>query len=258
MTSANAHSTLARRKFRLSALLVALACAPAAISPSDTSSIDLSARRLLGPATPGASTPLSAADERWVERTLASLTLREKVGQLIMPWVGGDYVAVGSPEFEQVRKWVEDDGVGALVLSIGLPLSYAAKLNELQQRARVPLLIASDMENGPGMRLANIYALPSLLPQGGGTVFPPVMALGAIGSDDLAYELGQILGSEARAIGVHLVFGPVLDVNSNPLNPIINTRSFGENPQLVSRLANAYIRGARSAKMTRAAAPLAN
>src|SRR5438105_4536797 len=80
MTSANAHSTLARRKFRLSALLVALACAPAAISPSDTSSIDLSARRLLGPATPGASTPLSAADERWVERTLASLTLREKVG----------------------------------------------------------------------------------------------------------------------------------------------------------------------------------
>jgi beta-N-acetylhexosaminidase len=163
-----------------------------------------------------------------------------------MPWVGGDYTAVGSEEFEQVRKWVQDDGVGGLVLSIGLPLSYAAKLNELQVRARVPLLIASDMENGPGMRLGNIYALPSLLPQGGGTVFPPVMALGATGSDDLAYKLGQVLGTEARAIGVHMVFGPVLDVNSNPLNPIINTRSFGENPELVSRLARAYIRGARS------------
>ncbi len=163
-----------------------------------------------------------------------------------MPWVGGDYSAVGSPEFEHVRKWIQDDGVGGLVMSIGLPLSYAAKLNELQTRAKVPVLIASDMENGPGMRLGNIYALPSLLPQGGGTTFPPVMALGATGSEDLTFQLGQVLGSEARAIGVHMAFGPVLDVNSNPLNPIINTRSFGENPEMVGRLARAYIRGARS------------
>ena len=226
-----------------------LACSPRATTfqPTLAPGVDASARRLLGAANPGAATPLSTADQRWIDRTLASLTLRQKVGQLIMPWVGGEYAAVGSPEFEQVRKWVEEDGVGGLVLSIGLPLSYAAKLNELQTRARVPILVASDMENGPGMRLGNIYALPSLLPQGGGTVFPPVMALGATGSEDLAYKLGQVLGSEARAIGVHMVFGPVLDVNSNPLNPIINTRSFGENPQLVSRLAQAYIRGARSA-----------
>jgi beta-N-acetylhexosaminidase len=235
------------RLFLVAAAIV-LACAPttATIQPTIAPGVDASARRLLGPASPGAMTPLSAADRRWVERTLASLTPREKIGQLIMPWVGGGYTAVGSAEFEQLRKWVQDDRVGGLVLSIGLPLSYAAKLNELQVRARVPLLIASDMENGPGMRLGNIYALPSLLPQGGGTVFPPVMALGATGSDDLAYKLGQVLGTEARAIGVHMVFGPVLDVNSNPLNPIINTRSFGETPELVSRLARAYIRGARS------------
>ena len=236
------------RNLRIGLVAIALACAsaPSLIQPTIVPGVDASARQLLGPASPGASTPLSAADQRWIDRTLASLTLRAKIGQLIMPWVGGDYTAVGSDEFEQVRKWVQDDGVGGLVLSIGLPLSYAAKLNELQVRARVPLLIASDMENGPGMRLGNIYALPSLLPQGGGTVFPPVMALGATGSDDLAYKLGQVLGTEARAIGVHMVFGPVLDVNSNPLNPIINTRSFGENPELVSRLARAYIRGARS------------
>ncbi|HEV7837758.1 MAG TPA: glycoside hydrolase family 3 N-terminal domain-containing protein, partial [Gemmatimonadaceae bacterium] len=233
---------------RVGAAAIILACAPAPslVQPTIVPGVDASARRLLGPATPGAATPLPEADRRWVERTLASLTLREKVGQLMMPWVGGDYAAVGSAEFEQVRKWVQDDGVGGLVISIGLPLSYAAKLNELQVRARVPLLIGSDMENGPGMRLGNIYALPSLLPQGGGTVFPPVMALGATGSEDLAYKLGQVLGTEARAIGVHMVFGPVLDVNSNPLNPIINTRSFGENPDLVGRLATAYIRGARS------------
>ncbi|MFL5466006.1 MAG: glycoside hydrolase family 3 protein [Gemmatimonadaceae bacterium] len=230
------------------ATAIAVACAPpsSTIQPTIVPGVDASARRMLGAANPGATTTLSAADRRWVESTLASLSLREKVAQLIMPWVGGDYAAVGSPEFEQVRRWVQDDRVGGLVLSIGLPLSYAAKLNELQARARVPLLIASDMENGPGMRLGNIYALPSLLPQGGGTTFPPVMALGAAGSEDLAYKLGQVLGTEARAIGVHMVFGPVLDVNSNPLNPIINTRSFGENPALVSRLATAYIRGARS------------
>ncbi|HKC81325.1 MAG TPA: glycoside hydrolase family 3 N-terminal domain-containing protein [Gemmatimonadaceae bacterium] len=233
---------------KISVLALVFACAPASslMQPTVVPGVDASARRLLGPATPGTGAKLSDADQRWINQTLASLTLREKIGQLMMPWVGGDYAAVGSAEFEEVRKWVQDDGVGGLVLSIGLPLSYAAKLNELQVRARVPLLIGSDMENGPGMRLGNIYALPSMLSQGGGTVFPPVMALGATGSEDLAYKLGQVLGTEARAIGVHMVFGPVLDVNSNPLNPIINTRSFGENPELVGRLATAYIRGARS------------
>src|SRR3954466_408169 len=235
-------------KIFLAVTIAALACVPtqASYHPTLAPGVDPSAARLLGHADPGATAPLSADHRRWIDRTMASLTLRQKIGQLMMPWVGGEYAAIGSPEFEQVRKWVQDDEVGGLVLSIGLPLSYAAKLNELQTRARVPLLIASDMENGPGMRLGNIYALPSMLPQGGGTVFPPVMALGATRSEDLAFKLGQVLGSEARAIGVHMVFGPVLDVNSNPLNPIINTRSFGENPELVSRLAEAYIRGARS------------
>ena len=227
---------------------MAIACAPttSAVAPITFPGIDPSARRPLGPATPGTSAQMSSADRAWIERTVASLTLREKIGQLIMPWVGGDYAPVGSAEFEQVRKWIETDKVGGLVMSIGLPLSYAAKLNEFQARSRLPLLIASDMENGPGMRLGGIYALPSLLPQGGGTVFPPVMSLGATRSDELAYALGQVLGTEARAIGVHMVFGPVMDVNSNPLNPIINTRSFGEDPALVSALARAYIRGAQS------------
>ena len=234
-------------KLFLGVLIAAVACAPQpGYHPTLAPGVDPSAERLLGAANPGATTPISADDRRWIDQTLASLTLRQKIGQLMMPWVGGDYAAIGSPEFEEVRKWVQDDEVGGLVLSIGMPLSYAAKLNELQTRARVPLLIGSDMENGPGMRLGNIYALPSMLPQGGGTVFPPVMALGATRSEDLAFKLGQVLGSEARAIGVHMVFGPVLDVNSNPLNPIINTRSFGENPALVSQLAQAYIRGARS------------
>jgi beta-N-acetylhexosaminidase len=200
---------------------------------------------MLGDARPGATTPLTPQDSAWVEATLASLNPRERAAQLVMPWVPGEYAAVGSPEYEQVRGWVQNDKVGGLILSMGLPHSYAAKLNHMQRIAEVPLLITSDMENGTGMRLGGSYALPSMLPQGGGTVFPPVMALGATGSDELAYKLGRVLGAEARAVGVHMTFGPVLDVNANPLNPIINTRSFGEDPALVSRLAAAYIRGAR-------------
>jgi beta-N-acetylhexosaminidase len=182
----------------------------------------------------------------WVEQTLASLTLREKVGQLVMPWVSGEYAALDSPEFDELRRWVEEDRVGGVIVSVGMPHSYAAKLNAAQALARVPLLVTSDMENGPGMRMGGIYSFPHLLPQGGGTTFPPLMALGATASDSLASELGRVLGLEARAVGVHLTFGPVLDVNSNPANPIINTRSFGEDPALVARLATAYMRGAHA------------
>jgi beta-N-acetylhexosaminidase len=236
-------------------LLVALACAPAVIPapsaplPPQAAEPEPESREVLPPelghATPGAFAPLDDRSRAWVDSTLGALTLRQKVAQLIMPWVGGEYAAVGSPEFEQVRAWVEEDQVGGLIISIGSPLAYAIKTNEMQRRARVPLLIASDMENGAGMRMAGLYALPSMLPQGGATVFPPVMALGATRSEQFAYELGRVLGREARSVGVHITFGPVLDVNSNPLNPIINTRSFGEDPELVSRLARAYIRGAR-------------
>lgn len=242
--------SLMRQGFTLAALL-ATACfanpSPAPLPASSRAGIDHSATRLLGKAYPGTQNSLTQSDSVWVEKTLNSLTLREKIGQLIIPWVSGEYAAVGSPEFEQIRKWVDEDRVGGLIMSIGLPHSYAAKLNEMQRRAALPLLIVSDMENGTGMRLANIYAFPSLLAQGGGTVFPPVMSLGAIGSTELAFALGRVLGTEARAVGVHVTTGPVLDVNSNPLNPVINTRSFGENPMAVSALGAAYIRGARSA-----------
>lgn len=220
------------------------ACAPAPAPIASSPAAQSTATRPLG--APALEGELPAEARRWVEGTLAGLSLREKVAQLIMPWVGADYTALDSPEFEQVRGWVEDHGVGGLILSVGMPHSYAAKLNALQRRAAVPLLVTSDMENGPGMRMAGIYSFPHLLPQGGGTAFPATMALGAAGSDSLAFELGRILGREARAVGVHVTFGPVLDVNSNPLNPIINTRSFGASPALVSRLATAYIRGARS------------
>ncbi|NNM35206.1 MAG: serine hydrolase, partial [Gemmatimonadetes bacterium] len=137
-------------------------------------------------------------------------------------------------------------GLGGVSISIGVPDSYVSKLNRLQEAALVPLLVTSDFENGgPGMRINHAYALPSLLPQGGGTSFPPTMAFGAVGDEELAWEYGRITALEARAVGVHWLFAPVMDVNSNPENPIINTRSFGEDPEAVGRLGTAFIRGAR-------------
>ena len=222
---------------------VAASCAPATQPrpPAQPNPPASSSSAALTPATRSAE--LDAEARAWVERTLASLSLREKAGQLVFPWTGGEYVAADSPEMDRLLEWVEREGIGGIVISIGLPHSYAAKLNAIQARAKVPLLVTTDMESGPGMRIGGGHTLPHLLPLGGGTSFPPVMALGAIGDEALAYEAGRATAREARAVGVHLNFSPVLDVNSNPLNPIINTRSYGEDPREVARLATAFMRG---------------
>ena len=170
--------------------------------------------------------------QAWVDTTLRSLTLREKVGQMVLAWTGGDYDGATSRGMEALYTHVRRDRVGGIIISIGSPDDYAAKLNALQRNATVPLLVMTDMESGPGMRLT-----------GAGTDFPPVMGLGAAGSDSLAFEVGRVIGIEAKAVGLHLTLSPVLDVNSNPENPIINTRSFGEDPAEVGRLAAAYVRG---------------
>lgn len=191
--------------------------------------------------------PLDDEARAWIDETMAALTLRERVGQLVIPWIPGGYASVTSPDFLEIAEDVRDRGVGGVSISIGLPHSYAAKLNELQALSKVPLLVTADFESGgPGMRINHSYALPTLLPQGGGTSFPPTMAFGAIGDDRFAYEYGRVTAIEARAVGVHFNFAPVLDVNSNPENPVINTRSFGEDPLAVGELGAAYIRGARA------------
>lgn len=182
-----------------------------------------------------------------MERTLEGLTLERLAAQLVIEWIPGGYAAPSSPDFDPLRSWVGEQGIGGVSPSIGTPHAYAAKLNALQEIADVPLLVASDFENGgPGMRLSGTYALPSLLPQGGGTAFPPTMAFGAVGDEAFAFEYGRITAREARAAGVHLLFAPVLDVNSNPDNPVISTRSFGADPHAVARLGAAFIQGARA------------
>ena len=231
------------RAFVAAGLAAALAsCTSAANTPLSDAAAGVSP----GPALTASIAQLDAEARRWVDETLAGLTLREAVAQLVIPWIPGGYASESDADFQELLGWVEE-GLGGVSISIGVPDAYVAKLNRLQSRARVPLLVTADFENGgPGMRINHSYALPSLLPQGGGTSFPPTMAFGAAGDEELAFEYGRITAEEARAVGVHWLFAPVLDVNSNPDNPVINTRSLGEDPVAVGRLGAAFIRGARA------------
>ena len=190
-----------------------------------------------------ASAPTQPGSDAWVDRTLAEMTLREKIGQLIYPRITGAYMPTGGTEYERVRQWVTEYGIGGVIVSHGPPLEIAAKLNAIQGMAKVPLIVTADMEHGPGQILNAGTVLPYGLENGGGTRFAPIMSLGATGDPKLAYELGRITALEARAVGVHVTFAPVVDVNNNPNNPIINTRSYGAEAELVGRLAAQHIRG---------------
>src|SRR5690606_23533062 len=146
---------------------------------------------------PAMEEPLSASD--WVHTTLAGMSLREKVGQLVMPRISGDYVAEDSRRFERARRWVTDQKIGGVIVAIGPPYEIAAKLNVLQRIADVPLLVSADMEHGPGQILRGGTILPYGINTGGATRFPPLMGIGATGDERFARELGRITALEGRA-----------------------------------------------------------
>ncbi|MEP6688523.1 MAG: glycoside hydrolase family 3 N-terminal domain-containing protein, partial [Gemmatimonadales bacterium] len=184
------------------------------------------------PATPAPMpTAGTVGPETDVETLLAGLDVRDRIAQLVMPYIPGTYAAYDEDGFEHAEAWVDSLHVGGIIVSVGSPLDIAAKLNRLQLRSGLPLLVGSDFEGGTSLRLI------------GGTLFPPNMGVGATGSDSAAYDLGRITALEGRAVGVQLAFAPVADVNNNPANPIINTRAFGEDPAEVGRLVAAEVRG---------------
>ena len=184
--------------------------------------------------------------DSWADSVLYTLTVEEKAGQLLMPWILGDFAPQGSASWARVQEMVENHKIGGVIVSVGSPTEVAVKLNALQAESKVPLLVAADLERGAGFRFKGAVYLPGPISLGGATEFPSMMALGATGDEKLAEEVGRITAVESLALGVHVPFAPVLDVNNNPDNPIINTRSFGENPERVADLGAAYIRGARA------------
>jgi len=185
----------------------------------------------------------SQDDTGWVDSVLATLSPRDRAAQLVWPQVFGDFVPEQTASWDRVAKLVGVEHVGGFVLSIGSPIETASKLNAMQRMSRVPLLIGADYEAGAGYRSRGGFYVPNAIDLGGATVFPRQMALGATRDSSLAYEQGRITAIEGRALGVHMAFAPVLDVNNNPRNPVIGARSFGEDPELVARLGAALIRG---------------
>ena len=123
-------------------------------------------------------TPLTARQQRWVDSTFAGLSLRDRVGQMVMVWVLGDYTNTRDSSYAEVIRWVEQDHVGGVSMSLGTPIEVAAKLNDLQRRSHVPLLVSSDLEPGLG-RLEGGLFTHYLLDAGGASVFPPQMAIAA-------------------------------------------------------------------------------
>jgi beta-N-acetylhexosaminidase len=189
---------------------------------------------------------LSKDGEKWAEKTLRKLSPEEKVGQVFMIWCRASFLNVENPEYLSWREAMEKYHVGSFAMTVHVdganllrsePYEAAELLNRLQHDSKLPLLIAADFERGVSMRLL------------GTTVFPHAMAFGADGKTDDAEQFGRITAQEARAIGVHWNFFPDADVNSNPANPIINTRSFGEDPKQVGDMVSAYIKGAHEVGM---------
>jgi beta-N-acetylhexosaminidase len=213
--------------------LVALAaCRPTA--PPAAPEPDATAAAAAPHAVAGAPDP---APDATADEVLATLPLRARAAQLVMPWIAGGYAAWDEPALVRAARWVDSLGVGGIIVSIGSPFEVAARVNLLQALAAVPLLVASDLEGGTAIRLT------------GGTPFPTNMGVGAAGREQDAWEMGRITALEGRAVGVHLTFSPVADVNNNPANPIINTRSFGEDPVAVGRLVAAAVRGTQEQGM---------
>ena len=202
---------------------------------------------------------LDRAAERWVEQTLKTLAPDEKIGQLIVPSFESNFLSTDSDTFEMLTRLVREYHVGgfhvfgasqpapAVLLNagygtviLGQPFSAAFLINRLQAMSTVPLLNTADFETGVGFR---IY---------GATTFPRQMAMGAIPGADglrLVREEARITAIESRALGVHVNFAPLADVNNNARNPVINIRAYGESPERVAALVGAYVAGARDGRM---------
>ena len=188
--------------------------------------------------------------QRWVAQTLARLSPDQRIGQLIVPAFNATYLPTDTDVYDALVKTVRATHAGGVIafggtepapqvllnptygtVVLGQPHALASTLNRLQAVADVPLLVSSDFEYGAGMRIA------------GATRLPRAMAIGATGDPQLAYDAARVTAREARAMGVHMNYGPVADVNNNPRNPVINTRAFGEDPARVAAMVEASVRG---------------
>jgi len=172
---------------------------------------------------------------KWANDQLRKMSLEEKVGQLISVGVNASFMNQDSDAYRDLKHQIEDNKVGGVILFRGPVYESVILVNRMQQMARYPLLISADLEAGSGMRFEDTVN------------FPWNMAVAATGNPQYARRQGEITAREARALGVQQIFAPVVDVNNNAANPVINVRSYGEDPADVARFAAAFTEGAQAA-----------
>ena len=178
------------------------------------------------------STPYSGAIHP--DSILNEMTLEQKVGQLFFTYASGNFLNETSAEFQRLKDRIQRQHIGGLIFFRGDVYDQAILTNRLQQISKYPLWITQDMEYGAAMRVRNT------------TRFTPNMGIAATGNPEYAYWAGKITAMEAKALGVHQIFAPVLDVNNNPDNPVINVRSYGGDPDIVSQFGLKFIEGVSS------------
>lgn len=174
---------------------------------------------------------------RWAEKTLSSLTLEKKIGQMICSDISGTYLPEDDPKFQSWLKLAGEYGIGGFVLYKGTPYNVARVINRLQQEAEIPLLISADFEGGAGQQVT------------GATEFPGNMGFAATRDDSLMYRAAKVMAAEGHAMGIRLSYTPVTDVSVTPDNPQESVRSFGGDIALMEKMLNAYVRGYREMGM---------
>ena len=172
---------------------------------------------------------------KWANDELRKMSLEEKIGQLISVGVNATFLNQDSDAYRALKRQIEVNKVGGIILFRGPVYESVILVNRMQQLARYPLLVSADLEAGTGMRFEDTVN------------FPWNMAVAATGNPDYARRQGEATAREARALGVHQIFAPVVDVNNNAANPVINVRSYGEDPADVARFAAAFTEGAQAA-----------
>ena len=176
-------------------------------------------------------TVLSPEGRRWVEKTLAGLSLERKIAQLVCVDVAGGYLGAGDPRIQRWLDLAHEQGIGGFVLYGGTPRDVATLLNRLQGAATIPLLMSADFEGGPGQQVT------------GATEYPGNMAFAAARSEDLMYRVASANAAEGRAMGLHLTYSPAVDIGWHPDNPAESVRSFGGDLDLLGRMVRAYVKG---------------
>src|SRR6266536_3459417 len=170
---------------------------------------------------------------KWADKELRRMSLEEKIGQLISVGVNATFLNQDSDAFRSLKRQVEENHIGGIILFRGPVYESVVLMNRMQQLAKYPLLISADLEAGSGMRFDDTVN------------FPWNMAVGATGNPDYARREGEVTAREARAMGVQQIYAPVVDVNNNAANPVINVRSYGEDQADVARFAVAFTEGAQ-------------